>query len=223
MQLVQDGLSQLDPTCANSSGPQQTSGRALNGRRTSSNRPRPCPSSFENILGWAQSSLTNAGIAPERDEEVLSVSTAAQDDWEEDAQASWSLAVRNVLSLPRSTTQALLDLAASEVICMYPCVEMDTIRQNLDNLYDTLSDPPSRHGSEAPLTLMDVEILKAVLLVGACASQACDVGLVDFLESSVLWSVSTFFSQDAVSEEDLIMMCLFVGICRSVNSHRCMC
>ncbi|PIA91433.1 hypothetical protein CB0940_09415 [Cercospora beticola] len=203
VQLVQGGLTAV-ASCAS---PLPASNRALNGRRVSSNRPRPCPSSFENILGWAQSSLTSAGIAPGSDEEVLSVSTPAQEDLEGGSYPEWSHAVRAIISLPQTTTQALLDLVASDVICMYPCVSIPEISLNLLTLYHTASAPP-RQDDEAPLSLMDVEIIKACLLVGACARQSDDDGLVALLESSIQWSVETVFGQDAVSVEDLVMTCL---------------
>ncbi|KAI5363236.1 hypothetical protein Slin14017_G069170 [Septoria linicola] len=177
---------------------------SLNGRRLSSNRPRPCPSSSENILGWAQSSLTSAGIAQESDEEVLSVSPPAQEDFEGDLYPDWSNAVQAILSLPQTTTQALLDLVSSDVLCMYPCVDISTIEQNLMTVYRNLQS----HDNRTYLSLVDTEIVKACLLVGACAQQSDEDGLVALLETSICWSVETIFSQDSVNLEDLTMTCL---------------
>lgn len=217
MQLVQGGLTQLGSTTAVASSPLPGSIRALNGRRLSSNRPRPCPSSFENILGWAQSSLTSAGIAQESDEEVLSVSPPAQEDFEGDFYPDWSNAVRTIISLTQTTTQALLDLVASDVLCMYPCVNISTIEQSLITVYQTLQS----HDDRTCLSLVDVEIIKACLLVGACARQSDEDGLIALLESSICWSVERIFSQDTVSLEDLTMTCLLVSVFnRCISSWR---
>ncbi|EXJ71809.1 uncharacterized protein A1O5_05619 [Cladophialophora psammophila CBS 110553] len=223
VQSVQDGLSQLKSVGSNRSGgagdpqgilssPMTTEISATRDprlsmrRRQSSTVTRASPSSFESMLKLAQSSLTDNGTIPSINEEVFSVTSCEAATAEEDSIGALVHAGHPILALGESTANSLVDTFASHVGVMYPCVDMATIRRNLTHLYHLISS--SGRGSTANLRLIDIEILKAVMMVGAAAKSSEPSSLAETLEQSLLWTAQSVCSQESVEIEDVVMSCL---------------
>jgi hypothetical protein len=115
-----------------------------------------------------------------------------------------------ILALGESTAHSLLDAFASHVGVMYPCVDMATVRGNPTHLYHLESS--SGRDATSALRLIDVEIIKAVMTVGAAAKSSEPSTLVQTLEQSLLWTVESVCSHELMGIEDVIMSCLMVGL-----------
>lgn len=232
LQVVESGLAQLKPTSplAHTSPPQQSnpSIRHYRHRRTSA-APRPGTANFEIMLQLALSNLDANGITPGSDEQVLDVNTAIDDDDtshenhgdNEEAEADphtilFQAGIFITSIMTETTAHMLLDTFACDAWTMYPCVDIEFVRQNLTALYRLASAPPLP--KQMPnMSVTDIEIIKAVLLVAATCKGSSENNLVALLESSLIWSVESVFIQDAVSREDLIMACLLVSLCTNIK------
>lgn len=186
----------------------QRNRRLLTRRRLDSNVSREGPSSSERMLILAQSSLADSGIIPSIREEVFSMTSSRAATPEADSSATLLNAGYSILALGEATAHSLVDTFASHVHVLYPCVSMATVRSNLTNLYQLESGLGS--SATTTLRLIDIEILKAAMMVGACAKSPEPSVLVRTLEQSLLWSVENVYSQDLVEIEDVIMSSLIV-------------
>ncbi|KAK5686542.1 hypothetical protein LTS10_002662 [Elasticomyces elasticus] len=174
-------------------------------RRQSSLSPKASQSSSETMLKLAQSSLVDNGTIPSIDAGAFSV-TPPSEDAAADTAAMIVQAGRSILALGYQTAHSLVDTYVANVCVMYPCVDITTIRSNLTSLYHLAST----HARAAALSLglVDVEILKAVLAVGACAKLAQPSPLAQTLQQSLLWNVESVYCQDEADIEDVVMSCL---------------
>ena len=141
---------------------------------------------------------------------------------EADAPAALVQAGHPILVLGESTANSLVNTFASHVCIMYPCVEMAVVRSNLTQLFRLKSN--SDRGAASALRLIDIEILKAILIVGASAKSSEPSTVALALEQSLQWTVESVCSQDLVGIEDVIMSCLMVrlpasGCARSSANH----
>lgn len=216
VQVVHESLTLLSSAApVNNSGPRSPYIQALSPaqtdyirplmrRRTQSTTSRDCPSSFENILKLAQSSLAQNGIVPCGQGEMIDGPPGMQEQ-EIDSTADIINAGRSITSLDESRACALVDVFASDALTMYPCVNIESVRQDLAALYrlELSSTSPT-------LRSIDIEILKAVLAVGASSKVASDSALARSLVSDLLWSVEGAFSEDILSIEDVVMSSLMV-------------
>lgn len=178
-------------------------------RRHSSTTISTSPSSFETMLKFAQSSLADNGIISSINEDVFSVTSCVDTTSEEESAAALVYACHPVLALDESTAHSLVDSFVSHVSVMYPCVDMLIIRENLAHLYDIKSSSDKRIAPA--LRLIDIEILKAVLIVGGSATSSESSNLAQTLEQNLLWTVESVYSQESVEIEDVIMSCLMVS------------
>lgn len=227
MRSVQDGLSQLTSVSSirpDGTGESQQIFSSLTStdpsltrnplllmrRRLSSTVASASPSSSETSLKLAQSSLADNGIIPSINEEVFSVTSSAVSTEEEDSAAALVQACRPILALGESTAHSLVDTFASHVCVMYPCVDMTTIRGSLTHTYDLKSS--SGRGATSALRLIDIEILKAVMTVGASAKYTELSNLAQTLEQSLLWTADSICSQELMWIEDIIMSWLMVRL-----------
>ena len=139
---------------------------------------------------------------------------ATEEDADFDSVAVLLEAGQSITVLEEGVAHALLDAAASDSLAMYPCIEVRSVRDHLDTLLDLANHSPQR--ATSALRLIDIEILKMVLLVGASSnanSAICDNDVVTrMLQSSISWSVESTLLHDVVSVEDVILSCLMVRV-----------
>lgn len=178
--------------------------------RLSSTATRTSPSSFETMLKLAQSSLVDNGIISSTNEEVFSLTSCPATTAEEDSAAALVHAGQPILALGESTAHSLVDAFASHICAIYPCVDMATIRGNLTHLYRLKST--SSRGATSALRLIDIEILKAVMMVGAFVKSSEPSILAQNLEQGLLWTVESICNHVLVGVEDVIMSCLMVRL-----------
>ena len=137
---------------------------------------------------------------------------ATEEDADFDSVAVLLEAGQSITVLEEGVAHALLDAAASDSLAMYPCIEVRSVRDHLDTLLDLANHSPQR--ATSALRLIDIEILKMVLLVGASSnanSAICDNDVVTrMLQSSISWSVESTLLHDVVSVEDVVLSCLMV-------------
>lgn len=180
-------------------------------RRTLSTVNRDCPSSFENILKLAQSTLAQNGIVSGT--EALVDEEYEMSEQESDSTAELLHAARPIISLEETRARALVDAFASNALVMYPCVDIELVKRNLSAVYR----PDSSLARD--LRIIDIEVLKAVLAIGSSSGDLHgDTALAHSLVFSLAWSVESAFNQDLVSEEDVVMACLMV--CNSLEDER---
>jgi len=225
--VVSTGLARLVPTrpstnddaaWANLPTPSQsTTGANLRSpisRRTVTHGQRYCPTSFENILTWARTSLVDDhGLVPGSDGGLAHASPAAtEEDADFDSVAVLLEAGQSITVLEEGVAHALLDAAASDSLAMYPCLEVPSVRGHLDVLLGLANHSPQQAASA--LRLIDIEILKVVLLVGASSNASPAISDNDvvarMLQSSIAWTVESTLLHDVVSVEDVILSCLMV-------------
>ena len=228
---VQDGLSQL--TSLASIHPPSDTGKAQRKlsnamptdhsgkenpplsmpRRPSSSATHGSSSSFETMLKLAQSTLADNSFIPSINEEVFRVTSSAAATPKADSPAALVRAGHSILALGEPTAKSLLDTFASHICIMYPCVDMAVMQTNLAHLHRLESS--SGPGATPALRLIDIEILKAVMTVGASANSSEPSVLVQILEQSLLWPVENVGIQEFVGIDDVIMSCLMVSFPRS--------
>ncbi|KAB5580256.1 hypothetical protein GE09DRAFT_1212710 [Coniochaeta sp. 2T2.1] len=216
VQLVHGAISQLSSVVSvNSSGPRSSCSQALSSLQTEHVQPsrrrrilsianRNSASSFENILKLAQSSLAQNGIVPGGEAVMIDEPQYMREqETESDSTADLIQAGRSITSLGESRACALVDSFASDALTMYPCVDIDSVRQNLAELYrlNPFSTSPN-------LRFIEIDVLKAILAIGASSKVSNNPGLARSLVSDLMWSVEGAFRDDVVSIEDVLMACL---------------
>ena len=137
---------------------------------------------------------------------------ATAEDADFDSVAVLLEAGQSITILEDGVAHALLDAAASESLAMYPCLDLRSVRGHLDTLLDLANHSPQQ--ATSALRLIDIEILKVVLLVGASSNASSAMFDNDvaarMLQSSITWTVEDTLLHDVVSVEDVILSCLMV-------------
>lgn len=229
VEVVSTGLTRLvptqsttandDATCANLPTPSQSSTnanlRSPMRRCTVTHGQRYCVTSFENILTWARTSLVDDhGLVPGSDEALYRATPAAvEEETDSDSIATLLEAGQSITLLEEGVAHALIDAAASDSLVMYPCLELRSVREHLDTLLALAND--SQQQTTLALRLIDIEILKMVLLVGASSNASSAISGNDAvawtLQSSIAWTVESALLHDVISVEDVMLSCLMVG------------
>jgi sulfur transfer complex TusBCD TusB component (DsrH family) len=153
------------------------------------------------------------GLVPGSDGGLAHASPAAtEEDADFDSVAVLLEAGQSITVLEEGVAHALLDAAASDSLAMYPCLEVPSVRGHLDFLLGLANHSPQQAASA--LRLIDIEILKVVLLVGASSNASPAISDNDvvarMLQSSIAWTVESTLLHDVVSVEDVILSCLMV-------------
>lgn len=138
--------------------------------------------------------------------------SATEEDADFDSVAVLLEAGQSITVLEEGVAHALLDAAASDSLAMYPCLEVPSVRGHLDTLLGLANHSPQQ--ATSALRLIDIEILKVVLLVGASSNASPAISDNDvvarMLQSSIAWTVESTLLHDVVSVEDVILSCLMV-------------
>jgi hypothetical protein len=155
------------------------------------------------------------GLVPGSDGGLAHASPAATaEEADFDSAAVLLEAGQPITDLEEGVAHGLLDAAASDSLAMYPCLEVRSVRGHLDNLLDLANHSPQQ--ATSALRLIDIEILKVVLLVGASSNASSAMFdnevVARTLQSSIAWTVESTLLQDDVSLEDVTLSCLMVRL-----------
>ena len=205
-------------TAADISCPQKRSSRSLTSAR--SHRPKGLanPVSFVNTLNIAKTVLEANGVIslPSEIDEDCEVNEPIIDQdhicpvLSEVVQSS-----QPILRLGYDRTMELLAVFESEINIAYPCVVFEAVKKNLDQLFNTASASSSNQNTSHKdnyheLTLIDVDILKAIMAISLLNQGEDENTLAADLEDHLTWSVATHMSLERPEIGDVIMAVLLV-------------
>lgn len=141
----------------------------------------------------------------------------AKTDSSTDMTAVIAQEAQEILDIGYNEVLRLLAVFNREVYHMYPCINMEFARREIDFLFSHSLTPPSRgKHTKFDMDLIDIEITKVVLAIAMLTQNQTQSQLCSDLETHLIWNTDLVMKQEAVQFEDVIMATLMVSLCSSL-------
>lgn len=116
---------------------------------------------------------------------------------------------QEILDIGYNEVLRLLAVFNREIYHMYPCINIEFARREIDFLFSHSLPPPSRgKHTKFDMDLIDIEITKVVLAIAMLTQNQTQSQLCSDLETHLIWNTDLVMKQEAVQLEDVIMATL---------------